>query len=208
MLKKLTLLLCSLCLMAPAFANDSAQSMDRVSVIIFTQKSQSNEQWPIYYQAPNLQNTLDLSPATNPPAADQTLPMQDFPLNKEMTALQNQGSQVLVATSWLQPAIQDTKWIHLQGGQTYGADSLPLPTETTLAPTYWQLNGKLQVSRNGAYSLGVDLFLNLPNASGAAPTGIANFHTVRLTQNLRIKTGQVVYIDQPLFGVLVLVTKA
>lgn len=137
----------------------------------------------------------------------------------------------LVHAAWLQPGlpVNNSPRIHLYGGQAYNNEGKPinavsplLAFDATDAPALdqssvpqsaseWQVNGYVRVSRPYLFQIDADLVLTIPHAElekiiPSVADDIKTDHFV-MQQTFRLKLGELYYIDNPLFGVLVRVDK-
>jgi hypothetical protein len=192
----------------------------------------------------NLENQDAITPDSITPISYQPLPEDQLGLQKEAAKLQNQpGYQIILHTSWIQPInnFRQEKWLHIYGGQTYDAAGQPIannqtadnqitnnqtadnqtvtddntPATPDIQPAYWQLNGKIKLSKDRYFDIRSNLYLTLPETIfGINPDTqqIGLFQpiplmTFTLNEHRRTRINQINYLDHPLFGALIQITK-
>lgn len=147
----LNIIVCSISYAAPN-SNIVNNNNYQINMLVFTQITPQNltsEYWPNILVQPYIKHTQEITPLPN------------FSLAKEATALQNKSQyKIIYQASWIQPIYNfaQAKWIHIQGGQAYDTQGNPLNNvnsttstnnaTTTFKPSYWQLNGKIKISKN------------------------------------------------------------
>lgn len=103
---------------------------------------------------------------------------------------------------------------------TTPADNTPTPFSIPIMSQYpnarfWELNGKVRVSRTPYLTINTKLYLTLPESvlgSGSDQGSIGNFQpipliTFTINENRRTKYNELNYFDHPVFGALVKITK-
>ena len=166
------------------------------------------------------QASISTSTTTNSPAY-RLLPSQDFTLQREQTAISRApGYQVLLHVAWQQPVYGPNQSlpVHILGGNIYRPSGQLLRVDTN---DNYNIGSDNTPQINGTLSINVQRFFNLHfNLLYAAPVSLldrianndyfnqfhGNFAYFRLLQSRRMRSGELDYIDHPLFGVLVMIT--
>lgn len=195
MLKK-TFCLCILFL--PIFTVCGADNLYQIDLIIFTQindQAMHSENWSNTLLQPSLKNSI--YPEFNPALG----------LQKEAKKIKQQPNyKIILHTSWQQniTAKRYAEWIHIYGGQPYNSQGQPIQPNDNRLPTYWELNGKIKISKSNFFDVYTDLYLTLPTEN---QNNIIPLHTFTMQQHRRTKLNQLNYLDHPLFGVLIKISK-
>jgi len=195
MIKKLFLFCILFFPIISVFANDNSYQID---LIVFTQindAAMNSENWPNTLKQPYLKNAIA-------PEFDQNLGLQ-----KEADKLKQQENyKIILHTSWQQniTSLRQAKWIHIYGGQPYDAQGQVIQPDDNRLPTYWKLNGKIKISKSNFFDIYTNLYLTIPTASR---DNIISLRTFILQQHRRTKLNQLNYLDHPLFGVLIKISK-
>ncbi|MGD9108578.1 MAG: CsiV family protein [Gammaproteobacteria bacterium] len=189
-IKYILILLCLI--MHPAFADDGIYRIDLIVFSHVNQQVLDSESWPNILKTPVIKNVSEITPT------------QKLGLIKEANKLSAQPDyKILLHTSWLQN-INDTKWIHIYGGQPYDAKGQPIQPDDNRMPTYWELNGKIKITKATFFDIYTDLHLTIPTSDGK---NIVPLRTFSLQQHRRTKLNQLNYLDHPLFGTLIKISK-
>lgn len=184
------------------FAADSTSPTDnlyQIDLIVFTHitnKAIQSENWYDMLRKPNLKDSVEPE-FTNQPS-----------LQTEASKLKNNSDyQIIFHNSWTQNITnkRNAQWIHIYGGQPYNAKGELIPDDSNEMPTYWQLNGKIKISKATFIDINTKLYLTIPLNKDSQ---LIPLRTFTLFQNRRMKLNQLNYLDHPLFGVLVKVSHA
>ena len=205
----------------------AANKLYKTNLIVFshvTDWTLRSELWPNILKRPYLKNAYVLIAKTPD-------------LQKEAALLNKQrGYKVILHTSWVQNigSLHNAKWIHIYAGQAYNAKGEPIkpgdiqkpikpikktktqnaknqndkkqviqPDESRI-PVYWELNGKIKLSKVKFFDIYTNLYLTIPTSK---PNNNIPLRTFILQQHRRAKIDQLNYIDHPLFGVLIKISK-
>ncbi|MHB8404346.1 MAG: CsiV family protein [Gammaproteobacteria bacterium] len=221
----LTLLLLPLCIQAagsPA-ASSPAPNWYDVELIVFRYTDPSAgslETWPVNPGMPDWSSAVPLTPAGSGLPYMQLAPSR-FQLASDWRKLaHSSGYQPLLQVAWTQPAIDRASAPFVRIGvpppaAAAAGTSLAPAAATSTAPGT-PVYGTARLSTTGPY-LHFDLDLvcrgtpakvSIPDASQPPASGNVTplFQWYRLIQDRRIDAGKLNYFDQPLFGVLLLVT--
>ena len=164
----------------------------------------------------------------------QIMTPNELDLSKVVERLKNSKDYPpLVHAAWLQPGlpVKNSPRIHLYGGQAYNADGKPIdavspllsfddndtsqpdvPSTVSHTASEWQVNGYVRISQPYLFQIDANLVLTIPHAEiekiiPSVADRIKTDHFV-MNQTFRLKLGELYYIDNPLFGVLVRVDKS
>lgn len=182
-------------LTATTFAADNLYQIDLIIFTHITDTALSSENWPNILKQPYLQR------ATEPPFS-QTLGLQS-----EATSLQQQPDyKIILHTSWQQKitSSRHAKWLHIYGGQPYDVQGKPIQPDDNRLPTYWELNGKLKISKDNFFDIYANLYLTIPTEN---TENLVPLRTFILQEHRRTKLNQLNYLDHPLFGALIKISK-
>lgn len=205
-----------LCLIAsPCFAFNGYQ----VEILVFSNINATTfntEHWPASSSdSINLSNTV--VPKTN---ADihglQKVSPSHFILGAEQNRIVKFSPyKIVLHMAWRESFVklnQLTK-IHLYGGQLYDNNGRVIQTvvdeSLPYSPTQnWQLNGKVALRLDRYFNMNFNLLFALPNGQVAAlksdnlSINPNQFTYIHLTENRRLRSQELNYIDHPLYGVL------
>ena len=209
-------------------ADAAPQKLYQIDLVVFSHISNNalqSENWPNVLKVPDLRRSIELTAPTGGAttmASYQLLSADQTGLQNEVAKLiENSDYNVLLHLSWQQPIdqIRQAKWIHIYGGQGYDANGQIISTNTFNATSadnnpgikYWQLNGKIRISRDIYYNINNQLYLTMPESilgQGDSATPIGDFQPVPLIsftidENRRTKLNELNYLDHPLFGALI-----
>lgn len=190
-------LLCILFL--PIIAAKASSNLYQINLIVFTQINDStmnSENWPNTLKQPYLKNAI--APEFN----------QNLGLQTEADKLkQHDDYKIILHTSWKQNITSKryAKWIHIYGGQTYDTKGQVIQPDDNRIPSYWELNGKIKISKSNFFDVYTDLYLTLPTSNS---DNLIPLQTFIMQQHRRTKLNQLNYLDHPLFGVLIKITKS
>ncbi|GJM07697.1 MAG: hypothetical protein DHS20C10_14310 [marine bacterium B5-7] len=206
---KLSWLLCLSLLGGFAYA-EAPQASDwlKVEVIVFQQQHMNDalqaETWPAVSLTAK-SNWIQLVPQAEADMDDSSLvlpyrllPNSEWTLAKSDKRLQDSDDYtVLLHEAWLQPV--DAKApVHITGGQFYPDQSM------------WQIDGSIRITKQRYYAVAANLALSLPyntlpsTETAVDQNGLARFS---LHQTQRMRAHAIHYLDNPLFGMLVVVDK-
>lgn len=185
-IKYISLFLCLI--IPPTFADNGLYRIDLIVFSHVNQQTLASESWPNTLKTPVIKNVSKINPA------------KKLGLTKEANKLSAQSDyKILLHTSWMQN-INNSKWIHVYGGQPYDAKGQPIQPDDNRMPTYWELNGKIKLAKNTFFDIYTNLYLTIPTSNGK---NIIPLRTFSLRQHRRTKLNQLNYLDHPLFGVLI-----
>lgn len=193
-MKHIKYILTLICLISfSAFANNRLCHIDLIVFSHVNQQALDSESWPNILKTPVIKNLSEIVPTSK------------LELTSEANKLSAQSDyKILLHTSWLQN-INDQKWIHIYGGQTYDAKGQPIRPDDNRIPTYWELNGKMKINKVATFfDIYTDLYLTIPTSDDK---NIVPLRTFILQQHQRTKLNQLTYLDHPLFGVLIKISK-
>lgn len=193
-------------LLSLGFIETAQARIYQIELIVFshlTQQSVSQEQWPMVN--PNdfdLNNALRLKADNNQSDNYTLLPPNQFTLKKEQQALNKKSTyHTLLHVAWRQVvyAPRDSRAVSIEGGNTYNIDG----------KTQRQLTGTVRVSIQRYLNVSLNLLFIAPTSqlshlanndyfANAGP--YVYFH---LSQNRRMRSKELNYIDFPLYGVLI-----
>lgn len=190
---------------ATVFAQEPDPWFD-IEVIVYSQKSpgaETSEMWPEDPGRPELDNTIPLQSllkAQNDLVSPYSLlPRSEWKLAGEYGQLKRSSHyNPLLHLAWRQPVTNSKKAqaIYLQSEDQ---DRIP------------QLEGLIKISVHRYLHVGMDLLLRDDNRPSVA-SGLTNMqqpkqHFFRLKDNRRMRSGELHYIDHPMMGVLVLISR-
>jgi hypothetical protein len=178
------------------FADDNSYQIDLIVFTHINNQAMNSENWPNTLKQPYLKNAVN-------PEFDPVLGLQ-----KEADKLKQQDDyKIILHTSWQQnvTSLRDAKWIRIYGGQPYDAQGQPIQPDDNRLPTYWELNGKIKISKSNFFDIYTDLYLTIPTGS---QNNIIPLRTFIMQQHRRTKLNQLNYLDHPLFGVLIKISKS
>lgn len=166
----------------------------RVEIVVFANTESgagSAEQWPTDVGAPSAQNAQQLAPSgTGGPYS--LLPDNELKLGGVVSALRSSGvRKPILHIGWRQPIRERGKaqpvWI--QGGpQQYLAGGGTAP----------EISGTLLLTRSRFLHVWTDLRYVEPGSYGS--------NGYRMQDHRRMRSGEIHYIDHPMFGLLILCT--
>lgn len=151
------------------------------------------------------------------------LPPAQVGLDNIVQQLQDNDYTILLNTAWVQPAIQNRRWLHIKSNQAFNAlgqlfntqqnttNTNTIPNPQTNTPVAFPVDGLMRVSYNRFFNVQLNLYLTTL-AQLSDQFDVTQYHflplrTYRLTGYHRIKAGQMLYVDHPMYGVLVLISK-
>lgn len=202
-----------------------AEPLYQVEVIAFNQTDGTglnSEIWPAQPILPDLDKTMLLVPATEPLEPYQILPPTLWQLgNIDEKINTKPNTQVILHTAWLQPMTVPAKAAFVQlvadmskPTETDEADQALVKTVEPIGLTDgsdWQFNGTIRVSKPYLFQVDLNAVLTLSPAliEKYSPKAADNLKTNQfvLNQTIRVKLGDVYYIDHPLFGILIEINK-
>lgn len=226
-INRLLLILLSLPLCAQAAGTTPASSRTPnwydVELIVFRYTDPSAgslETWPVNPGMPDWDSAVPPNPTGSGLPYMQLAP-SSYRLSSDWQKLARSSDyQPLLQVAWTQPAIDRATALFVRIGTPPAAvptaSTTPAPAAATSTAVATPVYGIARLSTTGPY-LHFDLDLvyrgtqakvNIPNTTTVAASGDTEpqFQWYRLTQDRRIDAGKLNYFDQPLFGVLVLVT--
>lgn len=215
MLSRLLISTCVVVFSLPAMADDIA-SVFQVDMIFFEHKDPKRftaENWPKYVGKLQAKNAIDLSklPQGIPESVD-TLQILDAldevntePVQQvipDTVTLVEPSDRLLNAQEKLLKTNKDLRVID------YVAWSQPLAWNVSSTPIYIRAGKDLNEVRclvtikpaKGMYNVSVDMIYTVPASEKANKTGIREF---RVTQDVKLKKKEMVYIDHPLMGAII-----
>jgi len=232
-MKKLTsLLLVLLLLTSSSFAEDIAGKLIKVNLIVFSHinsDTYNSENWPRlllqnnfpdaeqFITAKDAESNNTLANANNSFLTQPVLiPADHIGLPATIKRLKREGNHIVLNIAWVQSAVETNHWIHIYGGQAYNNKGQALenaPNVNTVEPIdnaqYWELNGRIQISYNRFFNIGLRLYLTIPQAMGdidAEKYNLIPLYSYPLISFHRSKPDQMTYFDHPLFSALVLIS--
>lgn len=203
-------LLLSVVPLAQAIAAETEATWYDVELILFKQGSPgagSTEHWSADPGSPDWSNSVSLIPAgaekTDQQRPYTLLPRNDWRLTAVFNALQKTRGEIepLFHQAWRQPVASSgsAKAIYLGPTQQSGAIIAPF-------------EGVIKISVNRYLHVDLDLLLKqtiLPDSKpiNAEATLSPSYGSVRFTGNRRMRSGEVHYIDHPMMGALILISR-
>jgi len=194
-----------------------AETWYQVELIIFEQGGEAalqEESWPENPGAPDLTQALELGAAGAEGLPYQQLSQGSLTLGALSGALSRaRGYHVVWHGGWRQPARSrnSARPLHLAAGRDYGREY------GTGAPL-WEVEGTGTLSVSRYLHLELDLLLRKPmSVAVTAPVAADGFgepatamatqvRNIRLKESRRMRSSELHYFDNPLFGVLALIT--
>jgi hypothetical protein len=169
-----------------------------VEIIVFAQAKGSyhdSENWSQDLAAPNFANAKALAPAGSG-RAFQALDASHFRLQREWNKLQNSSEyHPLLHMGWIQPGLANDKAVGVL--VEAGAPSADLGGAQPLSGVITvELSRYLHLDANLLYRKAVT-----PSSEGAP-----KFETYQLSESRRMRSREIHYLDQPMFGVIALIT--
>ncbi|MBX9706293.1 MAG: peptidoglycan binding protein CsiV, partial [Gammaproteobacteria bacterium] len=143
--------------------------------------------------------------------------------------LQNSSKyKVITSLAWQQPLTSkaDAKLLHIFAGQAYDANGNPLSNPSVTppqddsstaapngqTPAKWQLNGTVKVWLDTYVVIDSDFLLteNVPvmNSDAGDTSSHNQLMSFALNETVRARSNEINYMDNPIYGVLVLVNPA
>jgi len=192
-----------------------------VELIVFANldaSSAGDERWPVDPGTPTLEGAVELLDASGPDAvqpglrlAFQRLTGKALQLNSEWARLRRSATyRPLLHIAWRQPGLAraEARAVHLRrraGAPTGDPQTVPVAPLASVseAPVLPVIDGTLRLYRARYLHLEVDLRYQ----PRVPPPGLDQEASVfRLTESRRVRSRKLYYFDNPLFGVLALVT--
>lgn len=184
----------------------------QVEVIVFKNLNPqgfNDEQWPDDPMPALPKNRIELNrynPNT-PVTAYEQLPRQDFTLKKERHALRlSKNFRPILHVAWLQPGDATTP-VHIYGGDAYNNDGKvidPDDSDITQA-TSFEFNGSIKIKLDRFFNVTSNMNYCIPNTSSDKEGNLQCFNSL---QTRRMRSKELNYLDHPLFGLLIKITKA
>jgi len=213
----ITWLACTLITATNAFAQQSPttsteSSLKQVEIIVFSKVRSTallSEQWDMPAKMPDLNHAIELVPfdeTNNGNLLPQLLPSTDWKLNRISNRLSKSGYAIILHDAWVQDFSTEFNYpIHL---------FTPQQESTTLTTA---MTGTITITLNRYYNVAINLLFGEPVANLTSTISNdaleKNFHNIAngvayfdLTQNRRMKSDELNYIDHPLYGVLIKIT--
>jgi len=192
-----------------------------VELIVFANldtSSAGDERWPVDPGTPTLDGAVELLDASGPDTVQpglrltfQRLTGKALQLNSEWARLRRSAAyHPLLHIAWRQPGLAraEARAVHLRtraGAPTGGLQTSPVAPLAggSEAPVQPVIDGTLRLYRARYLHLEVDLRYQ----PRVPPPGLDQAATIfRLTESRRVRSRKLYYFDNPLFGVLALVT--
>lgn len=187
----------------------------QVEVIIFEHQKQdvSNELWPSNPSFPDLSNTVEI----------EKLESNNLMLNDALNRLKKRGLyKILLHEGWVQTL--NSKEAEIPVLITAGKSFEPSNPYEQMAKSHNELEGTITFKKKRYLHVETDLAFTKPmqvvEQSNQQMVKLAktrnnswhdsynsNLHTFRLQEKRKLKLNEVQYIDHPIFGVLVLVSR-
>ena len=171
-------------------------------------------------------NPLNNNSSTDKPSTIQLVAPEDYLIGKDtLNSLQQANHQILLHTSWISPTnkLVSGLRIHLLGGNIYPdqQNTTPLPANSTSTndPTnndssqaIHQIEGQIKLNLNRYFNFNINLVMTEPTAKLQRIDANFNQDNTRgtwsyfqLTQQRRMRSRELNYIDHPLYGMLILI---
>ncbi len=202
----------TLCLI---FTNVSFAARDwyTVEVIVFKNNHIENlgdETWPQNPPLPTAKHFINLksmAEIANTAAPFQLLPASAFTLSHSIAALShNSHYTILAKLAWRQkiPNGATSQTIHIVGGRAYNNKGETISTTSSLAD-WRELDGMLNISRRQYLIVRSNLLLTVPSSEVDAKTS-QKLVSFALKEDISMRSKELHYLDNPLFGVLIKIT--
>ncbi len=213
----------TICAAAPETANQNTYQVEMIVFSELTPDTLQSENWPLIQPAdypmtdtndPRYQSFLDQ-------IQFQSVPNTQFNLNKEQQKIESSPSLQLIAHMAWQESVPNAKQvmpIRVFGGNVYDQQGHVLASndadqDPQLAATnpVWQLSGDITISLNHYFDTRFNLLFAEPKTT--LPAAIQQYTTnspftyFHLLQTRRTKSGELNYIDNPLYRVLFIIKK-
>lgn len=161
----------------------------QVNIIIFehiTQQALNSERWPAITDLPDLENNTELQLLTS---ENSQLQIENRRFSRKIA--QKNNYKVLANIAWQQeiPVTRHAKPIHISGDKIDG-------TITINRDRYFNIKINLILTESTKYLYSIDSE-NYPN------TANNEFISFQMKQTRRMRSNELNYIDQPLFGMLI-----
>ncbi len=176
------------------YADTNKPDLYQINVIVFehiTPQGLQAEQWPAITDMPNLARAVD--PALLPPESSQ-LKIENRRLHRKIA--QKENYNVLLNISWQQkiPVSKHAKPIHITGNKIDG-------TITITRDHYFNVQTNLILTEPADY---LD---NIGKGNYAANITNNSYKSFQMAETRRMRSNELNYLDYPLFGVLIEITK-
>ena len=201
----------------------------QINLIVFshiTQEGLNAENWPNELFVPDFKDTVELQPFSESKSGNmpyvqpyQKLEPDKIGLKKEIHQLEQHADYKIVQhLSWIQAfgPLTQSNWVHIAGGQPYDADGKPITTENLgeEIPTFWEINGKIKITKPRYFDITAKLYLTLPksmctknkNDAFYEKSDLISLRSFKLDQHHRVTLNNLIYLDHPLFGMLIKIT--
>lgn len=203
-------LLLALLMLSPAWAADSAPWYE-IELILFKQGGgdPDTEQWPDDPGSPDWSNLVSLNPGiTDDPSQPQpysVLPTSAWQLRTLYDRLRRSSlAEPLFHQAWKQPVASSesaAQPIYLGPDFDRAAEGSPLPL----------FEGTIKISVNRYFHVNLDLLLTGANrtlpATASLLTASPTLGSVRFQASRRMRSGEVHYIDHPMIGALIQISR-
>ena len=175
----------------------------KIEVIVFESlalKGWTEEYWPANIELPNIENSISVFNKQKPPlfinSSSKTMGSKSYALNKK-------GYRVLFHQAWTQRAYpnRNSTKVLLEGSNQYGSNMLGTVRlyKTRFAHVNFDLNFDRRIPSKVKNEFANNQNLNENN--------LPSHWSFSLKESRKIRPGELHYIDHPLFGVLVEITK-
>jgi len=222
--------LISLSMATPTFAQNEAQTLYKIELIVFQQlnpQALRSETWPSHPPLPATGSALVLKPYQDQDTTDtyELLPKAQWQLENIAAALRkNTGYELLLHQVWRQPITTpaNAQAIHIfakPSGDYQILESIQaqgFSLDETLVKSIpfdtWKLNGTIAVSKQNYFHINADLILNvaadeLGKRHLASDRSSGKPLSLHMSQDRRLSRDELYYLDHPVLGVLVTITE-
>jgi Peptidoglycan-binding protein, CsiV len=208
------LLVLTVNVLASPLAATTVEPLYRVEIIIFENRQLTQadiERWPKNPPLPAVQGAQQLSAfdPQNPKVFQLLLPSALQLSRQASNIIRDPNYNVLLHVAWLQPLTENSIPVHL-----YAQDDF---TSINALPPYgteqkWKLDGVIALRKHNYCMLDADLILSKQKPdepSSAFQSSSSNNESIvyRLKQQQRMRENELYYIDNPVFGALVKVSR-
>lgn len=217
---------------ATLWANDNHSDKLDVKVIVFThvsKKALNSQNYQNLLTKPNIDQAVSLQ--KQPQQTDNSLlswdhhtvdthpdykplPTDTKVFNNLQRRIKENGYRVVIKQHWQQPRTKQGQWVHLFGGITFDRQGQVKNYNNTPDTAYkdsafWQMDGKIRINHYRFYQAQAKFYLTRRDHNlGINPdtTPVVPLQSYALEQKHATHLGKWLYLDHPLFGILVKVS--
>lgn len=214
------------------WASDNHPNKLDVKVIVFThvsQKALNSEHYQNLLTKPSIDQAVSLQKqpqqsdnslhnwhpdTTNKHPGYKPLSTDTKVFNNLQRRIKENGYRVVIKQHWQQPWAKQGQWVHLFGGITFDRQGQVKNYNNTSDTAYndaafWQMDGRIRINHYRFYQAQARFYLtrrdhNLGIKPGITP--VVPLQSYALEQKHATHLGKWLYLDHPLFGILVKVS--